>query len=249
MERTVADGVDYKKKIRLPPPAFPTKANLAQREPEMLARWETERVYEKLLEARKDAPKFLFHDGPPYANGHLHYGHVLNKTLKDIVTKYQGLAGRLTRFVPGWDCHGLPIELNVQKSLGPKHVSMPKAEIRAACRKEAEKWIEVQGREMRRLGEFATWDNPYLTMHPHFERGILETLAAFLRHGLLYRGKKPVYWCGSCRTALAEAEVEYENHTSPSIYVKFPVVGADAERAKERFGVTGDAPLFAVIWT
>jgi isoleucyl-tRNA synthetase len=245
----VADEVDYKKTIRLPQTGFPMKANLAQREPEILARWESERVYESLLAARRDAPRFLFHDGPPYANGHLHYGHVLNKTLKDIVTKYQGLAGRLTRFVPGWDCHGLPIELNVQRALGPKHVSMPKSEIRAACAKEAEKWIEIQGREMRRLGAFSTWDNPYLTMHRHYERSIVEALAAFIRNGLLYRGKKPVYWCGSCRTALAEAEVEYENHTSPSIFVKFPIVGSDAAAARERFGLEGAAPLFAVIWT
>ena len=238
--------VDYRPTIRLPKTDFAMKANLAQREPETLARWAEERVYERALEARKDAPQFVFHDGPPYANGHIHYGHILNKTLKDIVTKYQLLAGRGARFVPGWDCHGLPIELNVEKA----HRSSTRPQLRAACRVEAEKWIDAQRSEFQRLGVFGTWTEPYLTMQPTYEQGVVEALAAFVKNGLVYRGKKPVYWCGNDRTALAEAEVEYAPHVSPSIYVKFPVVGEHARKLAEAAGVEVNAtPTFAVIWT
>jgi isoleucyl-tRNA synthetase len=237
---------DYKATIRLPKTDFPMKANLAQREPEMLARWAGERVYEGALEARAEAPAFVFHDGPPYANGHIHYGHILNNVLKDIVTKYQLLAGRAARFVPGWDCHGLPIELNVEKA----HRGSTRPALRAACRVEAEKWIDAQRDEFQRLGVFGTWSEPYLTMHPVYEQGIVEALAAFVKHGLVYRGKKPVYWCGNDRTALAEAEVEYAPHTSPSIYVKFPLVGAEAEKAHTLAGLPAmETPTYAVIWT
>src|SRR5689334_19767986 len=163
------EAADYKKTIRLPRTEFPMKANLAQREPQVLARWAEERAYERVLEARAGAPRFVFHDGPPYANGHIHYGTIFNKVLKDFVTKYQSLAGRLTRFVPGWDCHGLPIELNVERSLGEKKGKLPAASLRAACRKEAEKWIDVQRGEFKRLGCFGTWDTPYLTMQPNYE--------------------------------------------------------------------------------
>ena len=238
--------IDYKSTIRLPKTDFPMKANLAQREPETLARWAEERVYERALEARKDAPAFVFHDGPPYANGHIHYGHILNKVLKDIVTKYQLLAGRAARFVPGWDCHGLPIELNVEKA----HRSSTRPQLRAACRVEAEKWIDAQRAEFERLGVFGTWTEPYLTMQPGYEQGIVEALAAFVKNGLVYRGKKPVYWCGNDRTALAEAEVEYAPHTSPSIYVKFPVLGDDARKLHAAAGLAeSGAPTYALIWT
>jgi isoleucyl-tRNA synthetase len=236
---------DYKATIRLPATDFPMKANLAQREPQTLARWAEERVYERALEARRGAPAFVFHDGPPYANGAIHYGHILNKTLKDIVTKYQLVAGRHARFVPGWDCHGLPIELNVERKMR----SADKAQVRAACRAEADRWIDTQRAQFQRLGAFGTWDEPYLTMQPGYEQGIVEALAAFVRHGLVYRGKKPVYWCGHDRTALAEAEVEYQPHTSPSIYVKFPVQGAQAEALAGLCGVAADVPTSAVIWT
>src|SRR5690349_711088 len=160
------------------------RANLAQREPELLMRWAKERVYERALEARANAPRFVFHDGPPYANGHLHHGHVLNKVLKDFVVKYQTLAGRLTRFVPGWDCHGLPIELNVERALGSKRATTDTLALRAACKAEALKWVDVQREELIRLGTFGTYDEPYLTLNPGFERGILEALAAFVRHDL-----------------------------------------------------------------
>jgi isoleucyl-tRNA synthetase len=230
--------IDYKATIRLPATEFPMKANLAQREPQLLARWAEEGVYERALAARAGAPAFVFHDGPPYANGAIHYGHILNKTLKDIVIKYQLLVGRYVRFVPGWDCHGLPIELNVERKL--KLRSASKSEVRAACRREAEMWIDTQRAQFQRLGVFGTWDRPYLTMHPGYEQGIVEALAAFVRHGLVYRGKKPVYWCGHDRTALAEAEVEYQPHTSPSIYVKFPVRGAQAEALARLCGLAAD---------
>ncbi len=245
----MTDARDYKKTIRLPQTAFPMKANLAQKEPQILARWQSENVYEKLLAAREGAEEFVFHDGPPYANGHIHYGHILNKTLKDIVVKYQNLAGRKSRFVPGWDCHGLPIELNVEKAHG-RSATRTKAETRAACRVEASKWIDAQRTEFQRLGVFATWDAPYLTMQHEYEQGIVEALGAFAKHGILYRGKKPVYWCGTDRTALAEAEVEYDNHVSPSVYVKFPVEG---ESRSKVLALAGDAAstknVFALIWT
>ncbi|MDD9933311.1 MAG: class I tRNA ligase family protein, partial [Myxococcales bacterium] len=248
----MADGADYKKTILLPKTGFPMRANLAQREPEILKRWQKERIYERALEARASAPRFVFHDGPPYANGHIHYGHILNKILKDFVVKYQTMAGRLTRYVPGWDCHGLPIELGVERKLAAKGKSLDRPAVRRACRQEAEKWVKTQSKEFQRLGVFGTWDEPYLTLHPGFEQRILEGLSAFLRHDLVYRGKKPVHWCGRCKTALAEAEVEYQDHESPSIYVKFPVQGEQASGLAERLGLPVDRkplPLHAMIWT
>lgn len=245
--------IDYKKTIRLPQTGFPMRANLAQREPEVLKRWSEDKVYHsRLAQLEGEAERFVFHDGPPYANGHLHYGTVFNKILKDIVIKYQCLAQRRVRFVPGWDCHGLPIELNVERAMGrEKARHIPAVSLRKACRKEAEKWIDVQRKEFQRLGVFALWDAPYLTMHPKYERGILQVLAACADQGIIERGKKPVYWCGQCQTALAEAEVEYADHTSPSIYVKFPVVDqhADALRALGGIDAADATPLFALIWT
>jgi isoleucyl-tRNA synthetase len=248
----VSDAVDYKKTIRLPETAFPMRANLAQREPDMLERWKNERVYERALEARKDAPRFVFHDGPPYANGHIHYGHILNKTLKDVVVKYQLLAGRLTRYVPGWDCHGLPIELGVERELGKKKQDISVSAVRAACQTEALKWVDIQRSEFQRLGCFGTWDEPYLTLTPGFERGIVEALGAFVKHDLLYRGKKPVHWCGRCKTALAEAEVEYADHVSPSIYVGFELPEPERTKLADLLGLPAAEralPVSALIWT
>src|SRR4051812_38518966 len=228
------------------------RANLAQREPQTVARWQQERVYERALEARANAPRYVFHDGPPYANGHTHYGHVLNKILKDIVVKYQLMAGRLTRYVPGWDCHGLPIELNVERQLTAKGKKLEPLALRGACRKEAEKWVGVHPGEVQRVGAYGTGDTPYLTMNPGYERGVLEALGAFVRHQVVYRGKKPVHWCGHCHTALAEAEVEYHDHESPSIYVKFPLRGDDASKLAHAFGLDAaqsKQPLSALIWT
>ena len=246
----MAETPDYKKTILLPKTDFPMKANLAQKEPEILKRWSEENVYERVLEARDGGPEFLFHDGPPYANGNIHYGHILNKVLKDIVVKYQNLAGRKTRFVPGWDCHGLPIELNVERAVGRDKMAKSKAELRAACRVEADKWVGTQREQFKRLGVFATWDAPYKTMDPSYERGIVETLASFLAHGIVYRGKKPVYWCGTDRTALAEAEVEYAPHTSPSVYVKFPLLGEEHAKVVALAKIAdAQKPIHALIWT
>lgn len=246
----MTEAVDYKKTIRLPKTDFAMKANLAKREPEVLAKWLQDDQYNAMLAARDPRNTFVFHDGPPYANYHIHYGHIFNKILKDFVTKYWLLQGKYVRFVPGWDCHGLPIELNVEKAIGRgKKAQLSKLELRTLCKQEAEKWIDVQRTEFKRLGCFGTWDNPYRTLDPAYEKGILQTLATFVDNGLLYRGKKPVYWCANCRTALAEAEVEYDQHTSPSVYVKFPFREDDAARAATLLKLDHKQTLSALIWT
>jgi isoleucyl-tRNA synthetase len=227
--------MDYKATLNLPETRFAMKADLARREPELLARWAESRLYHRILDARRTAPPFVLHDGPPYANGNLHFGHVLNKVLKDIVCKYKTMAGHYVDYKPGWDCHGLPIELAVQRSLGPQGATLPPVEIRKACHDYAMKWVHVQATEFQRLGIFGTWDSPYLTLSHDYEATIVRQLAEFARRGLLYQAKKPVHWCMSDETALAEAEIEYdEHHVSPSIYVKF---------------ATPEPGLFAVIWT
>ncbi|QQR88993.1 MAG: isoleucine--tRNA ligase [Myxococcales bacterium] len=245
--------MEYKKTIKLPKTAFPMRANLAQKEPELLKAWQKRSLYSEILKARGSKAAFCFHDGPPYANGHLHYGTVFNKILKDIVIKQQLISGNFVNFVPGWDCHGLPIELNVERAMGKdKAREVPKASLRKACRKEAEKWIKVQRNEFERLGVFAQWDEPYLTMQPRYEKGIMQVLRACVNEGAIERGKKPVYWCGSCQTALAEAEVEYDDHESPSIYVRFPFEGSERNVLLKKFKLN-DTPahkrISAVIWT
>jgi isoleucyl-tRNA synthetase len=213
--------MDLKDTVNLPKTEFPMRADLAAKEPVQLQAWQAGKLYERLLEARKDAPKFVFHDGPPYANGSIHQGHFLNKILKDIIVKNQLMAGKLCDFVPGWDCHGLPIERVVDKQLGAKKREMTPGQIRRACRKYAEEQVEVQRKEFQRLGIFASWDDPYLTMAFRYEAQIVRELAALTRRGVLYRRKKPVHWCLNDATALAEAEVEYADKKSPSIYVRF----------------------------
>lgn len=225
---------DYKGTLRLPRTDFPMKADLARREPEWLARWDAERLYERILDARRDAPRWVLHDGPPYANGHIHYGHILNKILKDIVVKSRTMMGRYVEFKPGWDCHGLPIELAVLRELGDEAGKLDAVRIRERCHDYAMKWVRTQRDEFRRLGVFATWDAPYLTLDRSYEATIVRQLAACARKGLLYRDRKPVHWCMSDKTALAEAEIEYADHVSPSIYVKFALP---------------EPSLFAVIWT
>jgi isoleucyl-tRNA synthetase len=220
--------VDYKDTIHLPKTGFPMKANLPQREPEILRAWEEQRTFEKMVEqnaARPGAKKFVLHDGPPYANGDIHIGHALNKVLKDLIVKYRSMKGEVADYIPGWDCHGLPIELKVDKELGPKKREMDKAAIIQACRAYAKKWISRQREQFKRLGVFGRWERPYETMAKGYEADIVRALARAAAKGSLFRGKKPVYWCTTDRTALAEAEVEYEDHTSPSIYVAFDVVG------------------------
>ncbi|HWT85228.1 MAG TPA: class I tRNA ligase family protein, partial [Myxococcales bacterium] len=215
--------MDYRDSVHLPKTDFPMRAALSEREPAQVKAWEDEKVYDKLLEKNAGAPKFVFHDGPPYANGPIHQGHFLNKILKDLVCKYHLMAGHLTDFVPGWDCHGLPIERQVDKQLGPKKREMSVGEFRRACRKYAEEQIDLQRNDFKRLGIFARWDHPYKTMDFRYEADIVRELSKFARRGALYRRKRPVHWCFIDVTALAEAEVEYADKTSPSIYVRFPV--------------------------
>jgi isoleucyl-tRNA synthetase len=228
--------VDYKSTLNLPQTAFPMKADLAKKEPEILKRWEEGRLYSRILDARRGAEVWAFHDGPPYANGHIHYGHILNKILKDTVCKYRSMSGRYVEYKPGWDCHGLPIELAVMRELGDKIAHASSAEVRQHCHEYAMKYVAIQRDEFKRLGVFGTWETPYLTLDKEYESTIVKQLATFAEHGLLYRDKKPVHWCMSDKTALAEAEIEYdEHHVSPSIYVKF--------------AVPAEPGLHAVIWT
>ncbi|MBP1752099.1 MAG: Isoleucyl-tRNA synthetase [Geobacteraceae bacterium] len=215
--------MDYKDTLNLPATPFPMKANLAQKELQILDFWGKMGLYDKLLEAGRDKPKYILHDGPPYANGHIHIGHALNKILKDIVLKSKRMSGFNAPYVPGWDCHGLPIELQVEKNLGSKKHEMSKRDMRKQCRQYAAKFVEIQKKEFERLGVLGEWDNPYLTMNYVYEGITARELARFAENGGLYKGKKPVHWCSSCVTALAEAEVEYADHTSPSVYVKFPL--------------------------
>jgi isoleucyl-tRNA synthetase len=236
----------YSDTLNLPSTDFPMRGGLAKREPEFLARWNEQGLYARIQEARKDSPSFILHDGPPYSNGHIHYGHILNKILKDLVVKYHTMAGFRSPYVPGWDTHGLPIELAVDKELGKKKRDMSLAEVRQACRDYALRFVDIQREEFQRLGVFGEWDRPYLTLQHEYEASIVRALAAFAKGGYLYRGKKPVYWCPSDRTALAEAEIEYADHTSPSIYVRFPMVEFDPATLAD--GLAGKS-LSLVIWT
>ncbi len=229
----------YRQTLNLPVTEFPMKADLARREPEMLAAWKQSGLYDRILAARAGGPRFVMHDGPPSANGNIHYGHILNKILKDLVVKYRTMTGALAVYKPGWDTHGLPIELQVDRTLGDKKAAMSKLDIRAACHAHAMKYVDIQRTEFQRLGIFGTWDDPYLTLNKSYEATIVRELAKLARAGFLYKGKKPVHWCASCRTALAEAEVEHADKTSPSIYVAF--------RMKDH--AIGGVPAAVVIWT
>jgi isoleucyl-tRNA synthetase len=214
----------YKDTVNLPDTKFPMRGDLARREPEILAQWEETKLYERIQAARADAPLFVLHDGPPYSNGHIHYGHILNKILKDIVVKSRTMAGFRTPYIPGWDTHGLPIELAVERELKDKRSQLGPIEFRKACRDYAMKFVDIQRAEFKRLGVLGDWAHPYLTLDATYEGAIARALAVFARGGYLYRGKKPVSWCPRDKTALAEAEVEYKDKTSPSVYVKMPLV-------------------------
>ncbi len=220
------EGAKYKDTVNLPKTDFPMKASLPVREPQMLARWDELKVYDRLMEQNAGKELFVFHDGPPYANGQIHLGHVLNKTLKDMVVKHANMSGKLADFIPGWDCHGLPIELKSEEELGGRKKGLSKLELRKHCREYAQRFVDIQRDEFKRLGVFARWSEPYLTMSFDYEAETVRELARFARRGSLVRGKKPVYWCVRDRTALAEAEVEYEDHESPSIYVAFALKDA-----------------------
>ncbi len=232
--------MDYKETLNLPVTDFPMRANLPQREPEILKKWAAFDLYGKIDAAGRGKPNFTLHDGPPYANGHIHIGHALNKILKDIIIKSRRMQGFYAPYVPGWDCHGLPIELMVDKQLGEKKRGMSKVEVRRECRAYAAQWVDTQRQEFERLGVLGEWHDPYLTMTEGYEAATARELARFAEAGGLYKGKKPVHWCSSCVTALAEAEVEYADHTSASIYVKFPFRRRIAGRTA---GIGGKEPL------
>ena len=236
--------MDYSKTVNLPSADFPMKANLPEREPMMLKKWESDKIYDRIIKSRAGKPLYILHDGPPYANGHLHAGHALNKTLKDIIVKHKTMKGFNAPYVPGWDCHGLPIELQVTKKLGNAAREMPKIEIRKKCREYAGEFVKIQMEEFKRLGVFADYEHPYLTMSPVYESTIAETLGKLFKEGYIFRGKKPIYWCPNCETALAEAEIEYANHTSDSIFVKFPVAADSITTAG-----LDKKNTYVVIWT
>jgi isoleucyl-tRNA synthetase len=217
--------VDYKTTLNLPRTDFPMRANLAQREPEVLKRWEEMGLYRRLQQHNASRPRFVLHDGPPYANGHTHIGHTLNKVLKDLIVKHRAMSGRLAPYIPGWDCHGLPIEHEVERKIGrAKKEAMAKADVRRLCREYAQRFIEIQRTEFKRLGILGDWEHPYLTMDAAYTADEVRALGRCIAEGLVYRGKKPVLWCASCATALAEAEVEYRELTSPSAYVAYAFV-------------------------
>ncbi len=246
---------DYKSTINLPNTGFPMKADLAKREPAMLEAWNKDGLYQKIRAASKGRPSYVLMDGPPYANGALHLGHAVNKILKDIVVKSRTLDGYDAPYVPGWDCHGLPIEMQVEKSHGRVGQKIDARAFRAACREYALKQIDLQRSEFKRLGVLGDWERPYLTMAPRYEADQLRAFSMIIKNGHVYKGYKPVHWCLNCRSALAEAEVEYEPKTSPSIYVRFEVVDRDdlsrrmAITPTERSLLQEDVPTSVAIWT
>jgi isoleucyl-tRNA synthetase len=215
--------MDWKDTLNLPRTDFPMKAQLSQKEPETLKKWEAAAVYEKILKNRDPRKSYILHDGPPYANGNIHLGTALNKILKDFVVKSRSMEGFYSPYVPGWDCHGLPIEHKVDQKLGSRKKTMTQLQVREECRLYAEKFLDLQRADFKRLGVFGDWDQPYTTLDPAYEATVIRFFNSFVKKGNVYRKKRPVYWCLSCQTALAEAEVEYGDHTSPSITVKFPL--------------------------
>jgi isoleucyl-tRNA synthetase len=243
--------VDLKATINLPKTAFPMKANLPQNEPKILERWAEMRLYERIREARKGAPLYVLHDGPPYANGPIHLGHALNKCLKDFIVKSKNMAGFDAPYIPGWDCHGLPIEIKVDQQLGGKKLQMKPVDVRLECRKYAQKYLDLQREQFKRIGVLGRFEKPYSTMTPAYESVVLATFYKFFEQGFVYKGLRPVYWCMHDRTALAEAEVEYENHTSPAVYVRYRLESdprtIDPSLADAR--IHGHKPVFTIIWT
>ena len=237
--------MDYKTTLNLPETDFPMKANLVTKEPEILKKWKDIDLYKKIRNSSKGKKQYILHDGPPYANGNIHIGHALNKILKDIIIKNKQMSGFDAPYVPGWDCHGLPIEHKVDSELGKKKAEMSQAEIRGKCRAYANEFINIQKEGFKRLGVLGEWDKPYLTMDFEYEATIIREFGIFATNGSLIRSKKPIYWCVSCATALAEAEVIYDVHTSTSIYVKFPVISDISKIYPELTG----KKVFIVIWT
>src|SRR6185437_4565096 len=264
-----ADPKPLKATLNLPQTAFPMKAGLPVNEPARLSRWHQEDLYAQIRAARSGGPRYILHDGPPYANGAIHLGHALNKTLKDFVVKTRTMGGYDAPYVPGWDCHGLPIEIKVDEQLGRKKLEMDPVEVRRACREYAQKYLDLQRSQFIRMGIFGRWDRPYSTMDPEYEARIAETFFHFFENGFVYKGLKPVSWCIHDKTALAEAEVEYEQHTSPSVYVRYkltsdpaaiaPELGAPSSSHKpgapssptaSSSAKVGEAPqVYTIIWT
>ena len=238
----------YKDTINLPNTNFSMKANLPQREPEILKRWEDLQIYSRIMEkGRKAGKKYILHDGPPYSNGDIHMGHALNKILKDIVVKFNTMAGYQVPFIPGWDCHGLPVEHQLMKNLKIEKGDMPQVEFREKARDFALKYVDIQKSQFKRLGVFGDWENPYLTLNPKYEAAIVRSFAVLVEKGYVYKALKPVNWCFKCETALAEAEVEYEDHTSPSIFVKFKIADVDKFKKAAKTSVVGN--VYVLIWT
>lgn len=238
-------ATDYKATLNLPQTSFPMKAELAKREPEILARWQALDLYGRLRAQGAGRPRYILHDGPPYANGYIHLGHALNKILKDIIIKSKQMSGFDCPYIPGWDCHGLPIEHQVDKELKKEGLQLSQLEIRQRCREYALKFIDIQRQDFIRLGVLGDWEHPYLTMDPDYVAQIITEYGKIALSGGVYRSKKPVYWCTTCHTALAEAEVEYGDHATPSIYVKFRLL-ADL---RQDYPQLGDLPVYLVIWT
>jgi isoleucyl-tRNA synthetase len=241
---------DLRSTLNLPKTDFPMKANLPQAEPRRLERWKQEGLYARVREARRGKPSFVLHDGPPYANGHIHLGTALNKILKDVVVRSRSMMGHDAPYRPGWDCHGLPIELKVERDLGAKKRDMSPLAFRQACRAYAERFVRIQREEFERLGVLGEWDDPYLTMAPSYQATIVRQLATFAEKGLVYKAKKSVHWCISCRTALAEAEVEYdEHHESPQIDVRFALAPSEAGKLAARHPSLAHRRVSTVAWT
>ncbi len=241
---------DYKATLNLPKTAFPMRANLAQREPGILKEWQDTNLYQQIREARAGCEKYILHDGPPYANGEIHLGHAVNKTLKDIVVKSRTLSGFDAPYIPGWDCHGLPIEHNVEKKIGKAGVKVEYSAFRKKCRDYAMKQVDGQREGFVRIGVFGDWERPYLTMNYHVEADTIRALGKIAANGHLVKGYKPVYWSVVGGSALAEAEVEYQDKTSYSIDVAYPVVGEQLEKITAAFaGAPGEGEINMLIWT
>ena len=246
----MSEKKNYRKTLNLPSTSFAMKANLTQREPQMRKAWDKQKMYDKIRDKRNGSPKYILHDGPPYANGDIHMGHVINKVLKDIVMKYKTTMGFDTPYIPGWDCHGLPIEVKVMAELGDKALDMDKLEIRKLCQKYASKYVKLQSKQFAALGIFADYKNPYLTMIPSYEKGILEVFAQLVDRGIVYKQLKPIHWSIGCETALADAELEYQDIPSTSTYVNYPVT--DETKAKvAQLGLCqeSDENVNFMIWT
>src|ERR1700722_11865734 len=239
---------DLKATLNLPQSDFPMKANPPQTEPRRLGGWEKEGIYKQIRGARRDAPSWVLHDGPPYANGEIHLGHALNKCLKDFVVKSKTMAGFDAPYVPGWDCHGLPIEIKVDEQLGRKKLEMDPVAVRRACREYAQKYLDLQRSQFIRMGIFGRWAEPYSTMDPVYEARIAETFFHFFENGFVYKDLKPITWCIHDKTALAEAEVEYEQHTSPSVYIRYKLT-SDAAAIDPVLAKNAHQPIYTIIWT